>query len=101
MKLHGSLKKITKTLAEIDEDERNTSAFYKKAKIGRKKEELEALAEKIKQLKVKKEIEIEIEHTDEKEKRRIAREFYEQLWRKRETNRETQDEQRKRDVKEG
>ena len=38
-----------------------------------------------------KEIEIEIEHTDEKEKRRIARNFYEQLWKKRETNRDAQE----------
>ena len=84
-------KKIAK-LAEIDEDERNTSAFYKKAQIGRKKETIEELAEKIKQLKGKQEIEIEITHTDEKEKQRIAKDFYKELWRKRETNKEIQDE---------
>ena len=83
-------KKLEK-LEEIEKDEKNTSAFYKKAKVGRQEGDIEKLAEKIAEMEEGKAIEIETEHTDEKEKRRIARNFYEQLWKKRETNRDAQE----------
>jgi exonuclease III len=84
------LKENMRKMKEIEEDERGSSYFYNKVKLyPTKKENITSMIETTKDIEGNKH---EKEYENIKDMKRIAKEFYEKLWRKRKIDRKTLDE---------